>query len=109
MQELAAIVGGVAATLSVTSFAPQVWKVIKTRKVDELATGMWLLNVSGFALWTVYGVLRGGWTIIVPNVLCGAFAAFILVMKLVSPPTRHTVADALDPSVKRGARRDDAE
>jgi MtN3 and saliva related transmembrane protein len=96
---IATIVGALAATASVVSFAPQAWKVIKTRKTEELATMMWVLNVIGFTLWTTYGVQRGLWAVIVPNSICLAFAVFILTMKLVSRPTRHAIADALDPSV----------
>jgi MtN3 and saliva related transmembrane protein len=92
------LLGVLAATASVVSFVPQAWKVVRTRKTDELATGMWVLNVTGFALWTAYGVTRGQWAIIVPNAICLVFATFILVMKLVSSSTKHAIADKLDPA-----------
>lgn len=95
------ILGIAAATASVVSFVPQAWKVVRTRKTDELATGMWLLNVIGFALWTTYGVTRSQWPIIVPNTICFLLAGFILVMKLVSSSTKHAIADKLDPKAER--------
>lgn len=102
---LSSALGVLAATASVVSFVPQAWKVVRTRKTDELATGMWILNVSGFSLWTAYGITRGQWAIVVPNAICLVFAAFILVMKLVSSPTKHAIADKLDPaSPPRDAR-----
>jgi len=96
---ISTIVGALAATASVVSFAPQAWKVIKTRKTAELATLMWVLNVVGFSLWITYGVQRGLWAVVIPNILCLAFSLFILTMKLVSRPTKHAIADALDPAV----------
>jgi MtN3 and saliva related transmembrane protein len=102
---ISTIVGALAAPASVISFAPQAWRIIKTRKTDELATMMWVLNVVGFSLWTIYGVERGLWVVIVPNSLCLAFAVFILTMKLVSRPTRHAIADVLDPAVDADAAR----
>jgi MtN3 and saliva related transmembrane protein len=103
---MSTIVGALAAPASVVSFAPRAWKVIKTRKTAELATLMWVLNVVGFSLWITYGIQRGLWAVILPNILCLAFAVFILTMKLVSRPTKHAIADALDPAV--GSGREDA-
>jgi MtN3 and saliva related transmembrane protein len=97
---ISSALGVLAATASVISFVPQAWKVVRTRKTEELATGMWILNVCGFALWTSYGVTRGQWAIIVPNAICLVFATFILVMKLVSSRTKHAIADKLDPAAK---------
>jgi len=93
----ATVIGAVAAVLSVISFMPQAWKIIRTRKTDELATPMWVLSLSGFILWAIYGFALGKWAIIVPNLICAVLAGFILVMKLVASPTKHAIADALDP------------
>ena len=97
------MIGAFAAVLSVSSFVPQAWRVIRTRKTGELATMMWVMNVAGFSLWTTYGVQRQAWALIVPNAICLVLSAFILVMKLVSSRTRHVIADALDPTVDRSA------
>lgn len=94
----AAIVGYIAAALSVTAFAPQAWKIIKTRDTSGLATPMWILEVCAFALWIAYGVLLGEWPIIIPNVLCFVISLFILVMKLVPHRTKNKIADAVDPA-----------
>jgi MtN3 and saliva related transmembrane protein len=102
---IAIAVGATAALLSVTSFVPQAWRVIKTRETKDLATPMWVMNVLGFALWTAYGVLTATWPIIVPNAICFVLAAFILVMKLVSKPTKERIASALAPSASDPAGR----
>jgi len=92
------IVGYVAALFSVIAFAPQAWKVIKTRDTSGLATSMWILEVVAFGMWIVYGALLDEWPIVIPNALCFLIAGFILVMKLVSHPTKNKIADAIDPA-----------
>src|ERR1700732_5480116 len=75
------IIGVLAAISSTGSFAPQAWKIIKTRETKEISTGMYSLTVAGFALWLAYGVMLGQWPLIATNGICLALAAFILVMK----------------------------
>ncbi|MEO7093526.1 MAG: SemiSWEET family transporter [Polyangiales bacterium] len=97
------VIGYVAATLSVAAFTPQVWKVIKTRETEGMSTSMWVLDTTAFAVWVAYGIAVDAWPIIIPNALCGLFAAFILVMNLVSHRTKDKIADVLDPSVRSGS------
>lgn len=92
------IIGYVAAALSVGAFTPQVWKVIKTRDTKGMSTPMWILETCAFAMWIVYGIAISALPIIIPNVLCGLFAAFILVMNVVGHRTKENIADALDPT-----------
>lgn len=92
---IATVIGATAATLSVCSFVPQAWRIIKTRETKDLATPMWIMNVIAFALWTTYGVFLVNWPIIIPNVICFLLAAFILTMKLLPRPKREAVADAI--------------
>ncbi|HET9621550.1 MAG TPA: SemiSWEET family transporter [Kofleriaceae bacterium] len=92
-----AVIGTLAAVLSVSSFVPQAWKIVRTRKTDELSAPMWVMSFTGFVLWTIYGCLHGAWELIVPNAICAVLAGFILVMKLVSSRTKHAIADAVDP------------
>ena len=95
---LAPLLGILAAICSVTSFAPQAWKIIKTRDTSSLSTPMYVLTVIGFVLWTAFGVLQAQWTIAVPNFICASLATFILTMKLLPRQTRDAVAETLDSS-----------
>ncbi len=94
----AAVIGYIAAAVSVTAFMPQAWKVVKTRDTKDLSTPMWVLETIGFALWIAYGIAMGEWPIILPNAICGLLSAFILVMKLLPHEKKHRVADAIDPT-----------
>lgn len=91
------IVGFCAAATSVASFVPQAWKIIKSRKTDDLSAPMYVLTSIGFTLWLIFGIARGEWALILPNALCLAATLFILIMILA--PTRATaaVAEKLDP------------
>ena len=94
----AAIIGYIAAALSVSAFAPQAWRIVKTRDTSSLATPMWILEVCAFAAWIGYGVLLGEWPIIIPNALCFLISLFILIMKLVPHETREKIANVVDPA-----------
>ena len=95
--DVATVIGSLAAAASTASFAPQAWKIIRSRRVRDISTVMYTLTVCGFALWTAYGVLLDQWPLIATNAICLALASFILTMKLVSRHTRDEIADALTP------------
>ncbi|HWD49727.1 MAG TPA: SemiSWEET transporter [Rhizomicrobium sp.] len=93
--QIATILGAVAAICSTISFAPQAWKVIRTRSTKDISTGMYLFTVAAFAGWTGYGILLRQWPLIASNTICFALSMFILVMTLLPGPKRKKVADAV--------------
>ena len=95
----AAIIVAILASLaSIVSFAPQAWKIIRSRDTSGLSAATYSITVMGFLLWFTYGLLIGEWAIIVTNAVCGALAAFILTMILLPPEKKAAIADAVDPS-----------
>lgn len=92
------LVGSIAAVCSTTSFAPQTWRVIRTRDTGAISAPMYVITVIGFALWLAYGLMKGEWPLIVPNGICLVLSGFILVMKLLPPHAKASVADAIDPT-----------
>ena len=91
-------VGVLAAICSTTSFAPQAWRVVKTRDTDAISKRMYVITVIGFGLWLAYGIMGRQWPLIVPNAICLALSAFILAMKVLPRRKKEAVAAALDPS-----------
>ena len=87
-----------AATLSMVSYVPQAWAIIRSRSTDGVSLKMYLITVAGFITWLIYGVLQGQWAIIVQNVICLCLSAFILTMKLLPQRKKEIVAEALDPT-----------
>lgn len=58
---------------------------------------MYVLTVTGFALWLSYGLLLRQWPLFVTNAICLLLSTFILVMKLLPSKKKNEVADAIDP------------
>jgi MtN3 and saliva related transmembrane protein len=71
-----------AALASTASFAPQAIKIIRTRKTKDISLWMYVLTVTGFALWTAFGLLTAQWPLLAANVICLFLSAFILMMKV---------------------------
>ena len=91
------VVGSLAAVCSTASFAPQVWKIIKTRDTSAISRRMYVLTVIGFSLWLAYGILRREWPLIVPNAICLLMSAFILAMKIMPRERAEALARSLHP------------
>nr|WP_321986424.1 SemiSWEET family transporter [uncultured Lichenicoccus sp.] len=88
-----------AATLSMVSFVPQAWSIIRSRNTDGISLRTYLITVIGFVTWLLYGVLLMQWAIIVQNIICLCLSAFILTMKLLPQRRKEVVADALTPGL----------
>lgn len=94
--ETVTIVGYLAALCSTTSFAPQAWKIIKSRDTEAISAPMYIVTILGFGFWTAFGIMKGEWPIILTNSICFAFAGFILIMKLLPRAKRDAVADSIE-------------
>ncbi len=79
--QLANVVGTAAALCSMTSFAPQIAKIWKERDASSVSLRMYLVTVTGFALWIAYGVLSGSWPVTVSNIVCLAMSGAVLALK----------------------------
>lgn len=97
------VVGWIASLCSMTSFVPQAWKVVRTGDTGSLSRRMYLVTVTGFVFWTLYGVLEGDPPIIVTNAVCLTLSGFILLMMLLPEDRRLALASRLG-----GAPRDPA-
>jgi MtN3 and saliva related transmembrane protein len=93
------IVGSMAALCSIAAFVPQAWRIVKTRRTEDLSTVMWTLQVIGFLTWIAYGTLLRAWPVVAQNAVCVVLAGFILTMKVLPHRLRHAVADRIDPDV----------
>lgn len=94
------VLGSLAAIASTVSFAPQAWKIIRSRRTKDISTAMYLVTVLAFTLWCAYGVLLGQWPLVVSNAICLLLSGFILLMKLLPRRGKEAVADMVDPKKK---------
>lgn len=60
-------VGTVAALCTIVSFIPQIVKIVRERDASSVSLRMYLLTVTSFTLWTVYGILLHAWPLILAN------------------------------------------
>ena len=79
--ELVDIVGTAAALCSMASFTPQILKIWRERDASSVSLRMYVVTVTGFTLWTVYGVLIHSWPVIGANAVCLMLSATILALK----------------------------
>ena len=76
------ILGTVAGILSTASFVPQVMKAWREGNTEAISKRMYIVTVSAFVLWTIYGFVIGSVPIIVFNILSLVLSGTVLVLKL---------------------------
>ncbi|MBV8467003.1 MAG: SemiSWEET transporter [Burkholderiales bacterium] len=80
--DTATLIGMIAGFCTTASFAPQVWRVWKTKHARDISLAMYLLFVAGTVLWLSYGLLIHSLPVVLYNVLTFLLAGAVLVMKL---------------------------
>jgi MtN3 and saliva related transmembrane protein len=74
---------GYAAALCTTgAYIPQVVRVWRTRSTHDISLKMFLVLVTGLALWLTYGIWRGEVPIIIANGVTLLLASIILFFKV---------------------------
>ena len=63
------------------SFTPQILKIWRDHDATSVSLRMWLLTVTGFVLWTAYGLMLGSWPVTVSNAVCLMFSGVVLALK----------------------------
>ena len=76
------ILGLVAASLTTTSFVPQVYKAYKYKSTKDVSLSMYIVLLVGLLLWIVYGVYIQSLAIILANVVTSILVLSILLLKL---------------------------
>lgn len=74
-------VGVAAACLSMASFTPQIAKIIREQDASGVSIRMYLVTVTGFAVWIAYGLLIGSWPVAGSNLINLGLSGAILVLK----------------------------
>lgn len=81
MIEIADVVGTGAALCSMTSFVPQIAKIVRERDASSVSLRMYAVTVTGFSLWIAYGIMIDSWPVAASNAVCLALSATILTLK----------------------------
>jgi len=77
----ATAVGVAAAGLSMSSFVPQIVKILRERDASSVSTNMYLATVTGFICWIAYGLMIGSWPVAGSNLINLALSGTILALK----------------------------
>jgi len=71
--------GLVAGACLIMAFLPQVWKVTKTRSVNDLSLSAFCLQSAGVVLWIIYGAIIGSRALVITNTLCLSIYLFLII------------------------------
>ena len=74
--------GHVGAFLSSVTFIPQVYKVWKSKSVNDLSMAMMIIVFTSTLIWLVYGVALMLWPVILANTVIGLLSALLIYFKL---------------------------
>ena len=80
------ILGLIATGFTTASFAPQAWRIWRTRDVSGISLATYLVLTFGLVLWLIYGSLKGDLPLIVANAVMMVLTAAITVMKIAYSP-----------------------
>lgn len=61
------IVGVIASICTAVSMVPQLIKLIKEKKADDISVFMLVVLFVGVGCWVMYGILKTDWIIIISN------------------------------------------
>lgn len=80
--EFVTAIGLIAAALTTGAFVPQVIKIWKTRKTNDISLAMFIAFSAGIFMWLVYGLMINSAPVIIANLVTFVLAIVILLFKL---------------------------
>jgi MtN3 and saliva related transmembrane protein len=99
---LPTVLATVAGILSTSSFVPQVLKAWRERDTAAISKKMYLVTVTAFTLWSIYGFLIGSWPLIIFNLLSLILSGGILFLKIRNDRQEgHASASRREPEMAR--------
>jgi MtN3 and saliva related transmembrane protein len=75
------VIGIIAGSLTAFSLIPQLVKILKEKKADDVSPMMLIILMAGLGLWTTYGILKEDWPLIITNSFSFLLNAVVLVMR----------------------------
>ena len=76
------IVGLVAATLTTSSFVPQVYKAYKNKSTKDVSLTMYTVLLVGTILWLIYGINIESLAVILANAVTALLVVLMLLLKI---------------------------
>ncbi|MFT3793309.1 SemiSWEET family sugar transporter [Flavobacterium sp.] len=85
------ILGFTAALFTTLCNIPQLVKIIRTRKTQDVSALTYCVLLAGLILWTIYGILKTDWPVIIANAISATIATTVLFLKLTSKKTLEKI------------------
>lgn len=79
---VADLIGFMAAVICSISMTPQVIKIYRTKKTNDLSLGAFSVLATGLFLWLIYGLVIHSLPIIAGNAVGVSFTLYIIFMKI---------------------------
>ena len=76
------IIGIAASVLTAIAILPQLIKIMKERKKQDVSMLMFGVLICGQLLWVVYGIMKADWIIIVSNAFSFLINAMFLILNI---------------------------
>jgi len=77
------IIGISASVFTAISSFPQLLKLVREKKADDISLVMLLVLLSGLALWIFYGCLKEDWILIIANSFSFLLNITLLVLAII--------------------------
>ncbi len=74
-------IGLLAGTLTTVAFIPQVIKIWRSKKADDISISMFLIFTVGVGLWMIYGIQIASLPVMLANAVTMILALIILILK----------------------------
>lgn len=65
-----------------TSFIPQIAKIMKERDASSVSLRMYAVTTAGFICWTTFGFLSNSWPVALSNAVCLVLVIIIVILRL---------------------------
>ena len=75
------ILGLIAGAITSIGYLPQIYKGIKTKKLDDVSYYMPVILAIGMSLWLVYGIFLNAIAVIVANIFGVACSISLIILK----------------------------
>ncbi|MDI9408008.1 MAG: SemiSWEET transporter [Candidatus Pacebacteria bacterium] len=77
------LLGFIAGGLTTLSFAPQLYRSLKTKSVADVSIAMYSAMVAGVVLWEIYAILINSLPLIITNIVSFVLTLSVLIARIV--------------------------
>jgi len=82
METVGTFAGTVAGVLSVAAFVPQAWRIFRRKSAGDVSLAMYLTLTAASLLWMFYAWVLGSMPLFFTNLVIGAIAVLISLLKI---------------------------